>query len=225
MNTLLDALQGEGLISVLAQPNLTAISGATANFLAGGEFPVPVAQGLNEVTVEWKRFGVSVDFTPVVLNGNRISVKVRPEVSELSDQGAIVLNNIKIPSVTVRRADTTVELASGQSFAIAGLYQKNLTNQVNDFPGLGELPIIGPLLRSSSFQRNETELVIIVTPYIVHPVSEQGDLHTPEEGIVFSNDLDRILHGRLTGKAGTGAQSSAPTAEHLQGDAGFSQEP
>ncbi len=172
ISTLLDALQSEGLISVLAQPNLTAISGATSNFLAGGEFPVPVSQGLNQVTIEWKRFGVSVDFSPVVLNGNRISVTVRPEVSELSDAGSVVLNNIKIPGITVRRAETTVELASGQSFAIAGLYQNNVTNQIKDFPGLGELPIIGALLRSSSFQHHESELVIIVTPYIVHPVSQ-----------------------------------------------------
>ena len=225
ISTMLDALQTEGLISVLAQPNLTAISGATSNFLAGGEFPVPVSQGLNQISIEWKRFGVSVDFTPIVLDANRISVKVRPEVSELSDAGSVVLNNVRIPGVTVRRAETTVELASGQSFAIAGLYQNNISSQIKNFPGLGDLPVLGALMRSSSFQRNESELVIIVTPYVVHPVSRTADLHTPEEGLVYSNDLDRILHGRLTAKQGktSGAQGSADTP-HLSGDAGFMME-
>jgi pilus assembly protein CpaC len=222
MSTLLDALQTEGLVTVLAQPNLTAISGATSNFLAGGEFPVPVSQGLNQISIEWKNFGVSVDFTPTVLDANRISIKVRPEVSELSQVGSVVLNNITIPGITVRRAETTVELASGQSFAIAGLYQNNLSNTVNDFPGLGDVPVIGPLLRSSSFQRNESELVIIVTPFIVRPVAQASDLHTPEEKLTLSNDLDRILRGRVTAKPGeAGTQEGSADIPHLTGDAGF----
>ena len=212
--TLVDALQDEGLITILAEPNLTAISGEPANFLAGGEFPVPVSQGPDQITIEWKRFGVSVDFTPTVLNGNRISVRVRPEVSELSDAGAIVLNNIKVPSIAVRRADTTVELASGQSFAIAGLFQNNVTNSVQRVPWLGDVPVLGALFRSSAYQRNESELVIIVTPYIVQPVSDITQLHLPTEGLVFANDLEQVLLGRLTSK-------SASPAPHLRGPAGF----
>jgi pilus assembly protein CpaC len=212
---LVDALQDEGLITVLAEPNLTAISGQPASFLAGGEFPVPVSQGLQEVTIEWKRFGVSIDFTPTVLDDHRISIRVAPEVSELSDAGAIVLNNIQIPSIAVRRADTTVELASGQSFAIAGLFQNNVSNSVQRMPWLGDVPILGALFRSSSYQRNESELVIIVTPYIVQPVSDISELHLPNENLVFANDLEQMLLGRLTSKPKAGE------APHLIGPAGF----
>lgn len=137
---LMDALQAEGLVSILAEPNLTAVSGETATFLAGGEFPVPVAQSLDRTTIEWKSFGVSVAFAPTVLDHDHISIKVRPEVSELSSQGAVTINSIEIPSITVRRAETTVELASGQSFAIAGLFLNNTSNEVRNFPGLGNLP-------------------------------------------------------------------------------------
>lgn len=210
--TIVDALQDEGLITVLAEPNLTAVSGEPASFLAGGEFPVPVGQGLDQITIEWKRFGVSVDFTPTVLDGNRISVRVRPEVSELSDAGAIMLQNIKVPSIAVRRADTTVELASGQSFAIAGLFLNNASNSVQRVPWLGDVPVLGALFRSSAYQRNESELVIIVTPYIVKPVSDITQLHLPNEGLVFANDLEQMLLGRLTSKSG---------APHLRGPAGF----
>ena len=219
---LIDALQSEGLVTVLAEPNLTAISGATANFLAGGEFPVPVSQGLQQVTIEWKRFGVSVDFAPLVLNANRMSIKVRPEVSELTDRGSVVVNSIRIPGLAVRRAETTVELASGQSFAIAGLFQNTVSNSVQQLPGLGDIPILGSLFRSSRFQRNESELVIIVTPYIVHPAAQPGDLHTPNEAIAYSNDLERILLGRLTAKRDAGAGSKpVPERPHLSGASGF----
>src|SRR5262249_39812736 len=140
VNGIVDALQTEGLVSILAQPNLTAASGQTASFLAGGEFPVPVAQQNNAISVEWKKVGGALDFLPVVLDAGRLSIKVRPEVSELSDQGSVVINNIRVPSVTVRRAETTIELASGQSFAIAGLFQNNLSSTVNQFPWLADLP-------------------------------------------------------------------------------------
>ena len=219
VSTLIDALQTEGLITILAEPNLTTISGEPANFLAGGEFPVPVSQSLQEVTIEWKRFGVSVDFTPTVLNGNRISVKVRPEVSELSDSGSVTLNNIKIPALTVRRAETTVELASGQSFAIAGLFQNNVTDQIQQTPWLGDVPILGALFRSSTYQRHESELVIIVTPYIVQPASGPGDLHLPTEGIVYASDLERLLMGHLTTANGKPEPPSPVAADqpHLNG--------
>jgi pilus assembly protein CpaC len=211
------------LVTLLSEPNLTTTSGEPASFLAGGEFPVPVAQGLQEVTIEWKRFGVSVEFTPTVLDANRINVKVRPEVSELSATGSVTLDNITIPALAVRRADTTVELASGQSFAIAGLFQNNVQNQVQQMPWLGDLPVLGALFRSASFQRNESELVIIVTPYVVAPASGPGELHLPTEGIIFASDLEQLLLGRLTtteGKVATPEPASADRP-HLSGAAGL----
>lgn len=174
LNALIDALAEENLVSLLAEPNLTALSGETASFLAGGEFPVPISQESDNtsatITVEFKNFGVSLAFTPTVLSSSRISMRVRPEVSALSDQGAVQLGNFVIPALTVRRAETTVELASGQSFAIAGLIQNNGRLSATKIPGLGDIPILGELFRSDSFNRQETELVIIVTPYVVKPV-------------------------------------------------------
>jgi len=171
INAAIRALEQKNLITVLAQPNLTARSGETASFLAGGEFPIPVPQGLNQVTVQFKQFGVSLAFVATILDGGRISLNVKPEVSELSNNGAITLNNVTIPALTTRRAETTVDLASGQSFAIAGLMQNNATLSLSKYPGLGDVPVLGQLFRSKSFQRHESELVIIVTPYLVKPVS------------------------------------------------------
>lgn len=220
ISALIDALQSDGLITILAEPNLTATSGERASFLAGGEFPIPVSSGLNQVTVEWKHFGVSLGFTPTVLDGGRISVKVSPEVSELSDNGSVVINNIKIPAIAVRRAETTVELASGQSFAIAGLYQNSASNNVSQFPWLGDVPVLGALFRSTSFQHNQSELVIIVTPYIVRPAAREADLRAPTDNLAFANDLEQILMGRVTAKS-----AASPNAQpHLLGPAGFSQE-
>lgn len=200
LNTVIDALADEGLVSVLAEPNLTAVSGETANFLAGGEFPVPVPQsssggGAPTITIEFKQFGVSLDFTPTVLKNNLISLKVVPEVSQLSDAGSIEIEGFRIPSLTTRRAETTVELGSGQSFAIAGLFQNDTNHNISKFPGLGDLPILGALFRSSKFQRQETELVIVVTPYLVRPVSAMK-LAAPTDGLVQPNDYERIVLGR-----------------------------
>ena len=222
VSALLDALQDQGLVSILAEPNLTTISGEPANFLAGGEIPVPVSQGFQEVTIEWKRFGVSIDFTPVVLSPNRISIKVRPEVSELSSTGAVTIGNITIPSLAVRRADTTVELGSGQSFAIAGLFQNNVSNDVKQFPWLSDTPILGSLFRSTSFQRHESELVIVVTPYIVKPTDTADALHLPTEGVVYASDVEQLLLGRLTGKAAISTPAPMTADQpHLTGPAGF----
>ncbi len=196
INGLIDALDDNGLISVLAEPNLTAISGKPASFLAGGEFPILVPDGDDRVTVEFKQFGVSLVFTPTVLSNDRISLFVNPEVSQLSTTAAIRFNGFTIPSLTTRRAETTVELANGQSFAIGGLLQNNMRHSIEKFPGLGDVPILGALFRSDRFQRNETELVIIVTPYLVRPVSN-GRLATPVDGMVPPTDEDRMLHGRL----------------------------
>jgi pilus assembly protein CpaC len=221
ISSIIDALESEGLITILAEPNLTASSGETANFLAGGEFPIPIAQANNTLTIEFKKFGVGVDFTPTVFDASRMSIKVRSEVSQLSDAGAIVLDTVKIPGIAVRRAETTVDLASGQSFAIAGLFQNNVSTQIQQFPWLGDVPVLGALFRSPSFQRQESELVIIVTPYIVQPAAKVSDLQAPTDGVVFSNDIEQVLLGRLTatrGKAGTTPTADAP---HLHGSAGF----
>ena len=213
VNGVIDALQTEGVVSILAQPNLTAASGQTASFLAGGEFPVPVSQDKDTISVEWKKFGVALDFTPVVLDAGHISIKVRPEVSEITDRGAVTVNNIRIPGLAVRRAETTVDLASGQSFAIAGLFQNNISSSVNEFPWLADMPIIGQLLRSNSYQHEESELVIIVTPYVVRPVSNPAALKTPADSLVFANELEQALLGRV--------QVMPKDHPRLSGPAGF----
>lgn len=195
INSVIDALDQNGLVKILAEPNLTAMTGETASFLAGGEFPILVPQTLGQVTIQFKQFGVQLSFTPVVLSGGRISLRVRPEVSELSTTGQIQLNGYTVPGLTTRRAETTIELGSGQSFAIGGLLQNNATSTVNRYPGLGNLPVLGALFRSDQFQRNETELVIIVTPYLVNPTSQQLALAT--DGYVAPTDRDR-LNGRDT---------------------------
>jgi len=169
INVLVDALEQKNLVSILAEPNLTAVSGEPASFLAGGEYPIPVPQGLDQVSIQYKQFGVSLNFVATVLDGGRISLNVRPEVSQLSQTGAITLNGITVPALTTRRAETTVELASGQSFAIAGLLQNSIARDLRRLPGAGDVPILGELFRSRRFQRNQSELVIIVTPYLVQP--------------------------------------------------------
>jgi pilus assembly protein CpaC len=197
----LDLLENDGIVTTLAEPNLTALSGETASFLAGGEFPIPVSQSLGSVSIEYKQYGVGLAFTPVVLDDGRISMRVRPEVSQLSEAGAVSLNGYTVPALTTRRAETTVELGSGQSFMIAGLLQNSNTNNIEKAPFLGDLPILGALFRSTKFRRDETELVIIVTPYLVRPVS--GQLATPADGYRSPNDLQRNFLGQtFTGKSG-----------------------
>lgn len=196
INGVIDALETEGFLTVLAEPNLTAMSGATASFLAGGEFPIPVPQDNGRtITIEYKQYGVSLTFTPTIMSDNHINLKVQPEVSQLSSSGAIMLQGFSIPSLTTRRAETTVELASGQSFAVAGLLQNNTTSDLRKFPGLGDLPIIGALFRSDKFRRQETELIIIVTPYIVRPVSG-AKIALPTDGFTAPSDAERYLHGK-----------------------------
>jgi pilus assembly protein CpaC len=178
LDALIDALAEDELVTILAEPNLTAVSGETASFLAGGEFPIPVSQDEDTITIEFKQFGVSLAFIPTLVGRNRISMRVRPEVSQLSSAVQVLAGGLTVPSLTTRRAETTVELASGQSFAIAGLILDNTRQEHNQIPGLGDLPILGALFQSDRFQRNETELVIIVTPYIVKPV-DADELRTP----------------------------------------------
>lgn len=219
---LIDALEREGLVAVLAEPNLTALSGETASFLAGGEFPVPVGRDQDQVQIEFKEFGVRLAFTPTVLSDDRISLKVSPEVSDLDFANAIELVGTLIPALRTRRAETTIELGSGQSFAIGGLISNSTQNNLQKFPGLGDLPVLGPLFRSTSFQRSESELVIIVTPYLVKPVKE-NELRDPTEQYRAATDLQRILEGRLSKPAITpGAQPPSISAGgRLIGPAGF----
>ena len=195
-NVLVDALSREGMITLLAEPNLTASSGETASFLAGGEFPIPVPQDDNSVTIEFKKFGVSLAFTPTVLSGNRISLRVRPEVSQLTSTGSITLGGFVIPALTTRRAETSVELASGQSFAIAGLLQQGTTEDIRKYPGLGDLPVIGALFRNTEYNKDETELVIMVTPYLVRPVATTA-MATPLDGYRPATDRQRVLEGKI----------------------------
>ena len=222
VNALLDALDNEGLITVLAEPNLTAVSGETAEFLAGGEFPVLVPSSNGRITISFKQFGVSLAFTPTLIGGATISLKVKPEVSQLTSVGAVEVSGFFIPALTTRRAETTVELGSGQSFAIAGLLQNNITRDINRFPGLADVPVLGSLFRSDQFQREESELVIIVTPYIVRPVSNQK-LALPTDGLTPPTDTDRVLHSRLY-RPTLGRRPSGPNgrgASGLIGPVGF----
>ena len=197
--------EADGLVTTLAEPTLTALSGETASFLAGGEFPVPISSSLGSVTVEYKQYGVGLAFTPYVLADGRISMRVRPEVSELSNEGSVRLGDFVIPALTTRRAETTVELGSGQSFMIAGLLRNANTNDINKAPFLGDIPILGALFRSTRYRRSETELVIIVTPYLVRPVS--GQLALPTDGYRAPTDAQRVF----LGKTYTG-QSAPPPA-------------
>jgi pilus assembly protein CpaC len=205
----LDLAETDGLVSTLAEPNLTALSGETASFLAGGEFPIPVSQGNQSVTIEYKQYGVSLAFTPIVLADGRISMRVRPEVSELSDAGALKLGGFSVPALTTRRAETTVELGSGQSFMLAGLLRNSNTNSVDKAPFLGDLPILGALFRSTKYRRQETELVIIVTPYLVRPVSNQ--LALPTNGYRTPTSAEQFWHGQtFTGQSGPAPVATVP---------------
>ncbi len=199
----LDALAQEGLITTLAEPNMTAMNGQAASFLVGGSFPVPssvspaAAGAAPTIGITYKDFGVKLDFTPTILDANHLNLKLRPEVSNLTTNGAISLpitdtSSLTIPAITVTRAETTVELASGQSFALAGLLRHDTAQDISKVPGLGDIPVLGQLFRSDQFQRDETELVIIVTPYLVNPVAT-ANLAIPTDGYVPPHDVARIL--------------------------------
>lgn len=196
ITALIDALDQENMVSILAEPNLTAVSGQTASFLAGGEFPIPISSDDGDVTVEFKAFGVALDFTPTVISKDRISLNVRPEVSELSEDNSITLDGLTIPGLEVRRVETTVELASGQSLAIGGLLQDNVQDLVNSLPGLGDLPVLGKLFSSKDYLNNKSEMVVIVTPYIVRP-TDPDSLKTVSQTLRPASDVEYIVHQRL----------------------------
>ena len=204
----IDLAETDGLAHTLAEPNLTALSGETASFLAGGEIPIPVPQYQGTTTIEYKQYGVSLAFTPTVLADGRISMRVRPEVSTLTDS-TVSINGYNIPGFNTRRAETTVELGSGQSFMIGGLLNNVSTGNLDKAPFLGDLPILGALFRSQSFKRQETELVIIVTPYLVKPINATA-VRLPTDGYKAATDVQRFLGGK-TFEGTSGAQRPVPT--------------
>ena len=230
INAVIQALANDNLARLLAEPNLTVMSGQPASFLAGGEFPIPVglgsSNGVNTITIVFKQYGVSLNFVPTVLSDGRINLHVAPEVSQLTNTGAVTagvgggtnnspVSTLQIPGLLTRRAETTVELGSGQSFAIAGLLSDQSQQTTASIPLLGELPVIGSLFRSTGFLRQETELVFIVTPYIVAPVSDSAALHAPGENFALPNDLERILLLRQVGN------TPAANSTRIPGQAGF----
>lgn len=214
------------MLRTLAEPNLTAVSGESAKFLAGGEFPVPVAQdNTGAISLEFKPYGVGLGFTPVVLSGGRISLRLSTEVSELTSQGAITLpgsggsQGLTIPALSVRRAETTVELPSGSAMMIAGLLQERTKQSIDALPGITNLPYIGSLFRSRDFLSGETEMVIIVTPYLVDPTSPSR-LQTPADGFRVASDPDTVLLGKLN-KRSAPVQPGAPPPTAYQGPVGY----
>lgn len=195
--SLLEALESQGLAHVLAEPSLTTTSGQPANFLAGGQFPLPVYGQNNTVTLQYQTFGVGLNFTPVVMSQDRISLSVAPEVSTLNFNNPIQVDGITYPILETRRASATVELGSGDSFVLAGLLKNENSNTVQKFPGLGDVPVLGTLFRSSQFQNNQTELVMLVTPYIVRPVADPSKLQTPVDGYKAPAEFERLMNGSL----------------------------
>jgi pilus assembly protein CpaC len=195
---LITALEQKKLARRLAEPNLTTLSGQKASFLAGGEFPVPIEEDDGKVTVEFKQFGVRLDFVPVVLDDGLINLQVQPEVSEIDQSASIRLSEggVLIPGLSVRRANTTVELRDGQSFAIAGLLQTVNAKTADQVPWLGDVPVLGALFRSSSFQKKESDLVIIVTPRLARPVGTREQLVTPFDNVLSSNEPEFFLLGK-----------------------------
>jgi len=205
----LDLGETDGQVTTLANPNLTALSGETGSFLAGGEIPIPISQGFGATSVEYKQYGVSLSYTPTVLADGRISLRVRPEVSQLSSAGAVTIGGVTIPALTTRRAETTIELGSGQSMVIGGLLQNSTDNQITKTPGIGDVPVLGSLFRSNGWKRNETELMIVITPYLVKPVNA-NEVVLPTDGYKAPTDLGRVFMGRL-GEGTTGGDRPKPT--------------
>jgi pilus assembly protein CpaC len=218
-NGVIDALAQDNLARILAEPNLTVMSGQPASFLVGGQFPIPVAQQNNAITVDYKNFGVSLSFVPTVFADGRINLHVAPEVSKLSNLNGITVaagnSNLVVPSLVVSRAETTVELGSGQSFAIAGLLETDHTQGHSGVPIAGDIPVLGALFRDNSFDNKETELVIVVTPFVVRPVNDASALHLPTDGYTLPRPADRLLFMRQVGQG----QPDVPM--HIPGAAGF----
>jgi pilus assembly protein CpaC len=220
-DALVQALETRGIVRRLAEPNLVTLSGETASFLAGGEFPIPVASNLGQVSVEFKKYGVGLAFTPTVLGDGLINLKIEPEVSQIDPTTVITVGSVTIPALIVRRANTTVELRDGQSFAIAGLLQSINSSDTKQLPWIADVPVLGALLRSASYQKKETDLVIIVTPRLVRPARPGDVLRTPLDSSKPANDAEFFLLGqseitvpmerRLKGRS----DGSAPPVGHI----------
>lgn len=226
LTAFIDALKANGLVKVLAEPNLICLSGKSASFLAGGEIPIPIPQGLGTVAIEYKPFGVGLNFTPIVLDSGRISIQVNPEVSELDSSLGVTINSWQIPGLTTRRVSTTIELGNGQSFAIAGLIKDTSRESINKYPGLGDLPVLGALFRSSEYRKNETELVIIVTPHLVKPL-DMAQQTLPTDGFREPTPSEFFGKGEMEGKADAGqkpSQRPAPSKNDTSSRTGGSAE-
>ena len=195
----IEALEEKGVIRTLAEPNLVSMSGETASFLAGGEFPIPVQQDEGQVTIEFRQFGVGLSFTPTVLDNGIINLKVAPEVSQLDSTNSVRVGGVEVPALRVRRANTTIELRNSQSFAIAGLLQNESSNRKTQTPWIGDIPVLGSLFRSTRYQKAETELVIIVTPRLVQPASDISELATPLDHLSVPGDMESFIGGALEG--------------------------
>ena len=193
---IINALEQKGIARALAEPNLVALSGDTASFLAGGEFPIPVPGALGTVTIDYKRYGVGLAFTPTVLSGGLINMKIEPEVSQLDFSHMVTIGGLSVPPLIVRRASTTVELRDGQSFVIGGLLQSIGQNAISQLPWLGDVPVLGALFRSASYQKHETDLAIIVTPRLVRPARPGDVIKTPLDVSRPVNDVDLFLLGK-----------------------------
>lgn len=205
-----DLAERAGLSSTLANPNLTAMSGETGEFLAGGSFPIPVSDSFGSISVQQQSYGVNLRYTPEVMADGKIRLRLRTEVSDISSQGAVRINGTEIPALLTRMAETTVELGSGQSFMIAGLLSNQASSSVDKYPGIGDVPVVGALFRSNGWKRNQTELVIVVTPYLVQPVSE-SEIALPTDGYNTPNDLERILLNKESDSSGKNSERPGPT--------------
>ncbi len=201
--TALRFLESNGLARTLAEPRLVTMSGQEASFLAGGEFPIPVPQDLGQITIEFKQFGVALRFTPVVLSDGKISLRVAPSVSEIASTSVIPAGiqgtNFIVPNLSTRKLETTVEMYDGQTLALGGLLQDNLRETIEKVPGLGDIPILGALFRSSGYRQMKTDLLIAITPHLVKPVQE-GSIRFPGEALQPPNAYEFYLEGRLEGK-------------------------
>lgn len=219
---LIDAMKEDGLIKILAKPTLISLSGQPAHFLAGGEFPVPVPDD-DGIGVEWKEFGVRLNFTPTVLNDGVISMKVSPEVSEVDYTTAMSISGYVVPGLTTRKASTRVELRDGQSFAIAGLLNNTVREKIHKFPVLGDIPILGALFRSSEFRKDETELVIVVTPHLVKPMNAASQQPLPTDSFVEPNDYEFYMGGLLEGRGRAAGKAAGPQLPQkgLEGNFGY----
>jgi pilus assembly protein CpaC len=205
-----DLAERSGLSSTLANPNLTVLSGETGEFLAGGSFPIPVADSFGSISVTQQSYGVNLRYTPEVMADGRIRLRLRTEVSDITSQGAVRINGTEIPALLTRSAETTVELGSGQSFMIGGLLSNQASTSVDKYPGIGDVPVVGALFRSNGWKRNQTELVIMVTPYLVQPVSE-SEIKLPTDGFNTPSDLERILLNKEADSSGKNAERPGPT--------------